>query len=102
VVFLEVHVSISAGTGDGGMWRVKPGVSVDPENPNAVSPEDFEKLPLADWEEQGGFWDRDCNGNLIYTANGAVSYPWHKWQAGTMYDYLDIWAAVEFNPNRKY
>ena len=84
------------------MWRVKPGVSVDPENPNAVSPEDFEKLPLADWEEQGGFWDRDCNGNLIYTANGAVSYPWHKWQAGTMYDYLDIWAAVEFNPNRKY
>ncbi|KAG0639094.1 hypothetical protein HOY80DRAFT_964884 [Tuber brumale] len=102
VVFLEVHVSISAGTGNGGMWRVKPGVTVDPGSPNNVSPEDFEKLPLADWEEQGGFWDRDCKGDPIYTANGAVSYPWHKWQAGTMDDYLDIWAAVEFNPLRKY
>ncbi|PWW77858.1 hypothetical protein C7212DRAFT_342494 [Tuber magnatum] len=102
VVFLEVHVSISAGTGNGGMWRVKPGVSVDPKNPNDVLPEDFEKLPLADWEEQGGFWDRDCKGNPIYAASGAVSYPWHKWQAGTTDDYLDIWAAVEFNPHRKY
>lgn len=79
---------------------MKPGVSVDPGNPNDVSPEDFEKLPLA--EEKGGFWDRDCNGNPIYAANGAVSYPGHKWQAGTMDDYLDIWAAVEFNPNREY
>ncbi|RPA89093.1 hypothetical protein L873DRAFT_1695041, partial [Choiromyces venosus 120613-1] len=101
-VFLEVHVSISAGTGDGGMWRVRPGVVVDPEHPNDVAPEDFERLPLADWEEQGGFWDRDCNSNPIHTATSAVSYPWHKWQAGTMDDYLDIWAAVEFNPNLKY
>jgi len=99
-VFLEVHVSLFPGTGNGGMWRVMDGVYVDPNDPNAVPPEYFDKLPLGKLEQHGGFWDRNSVGAPTRRDNSAsVSYPWHKWQAGDEADALDIWTAFEFNPD---
>ena len=99
-VVLEIHVCLFPGTGNGGIWRVKDGVVVDPEHPDAVPPEDFDKLPLGSLERYGGFWDRDCKGEPIRREKSAsVSYPWHKLQAGNKGDALDIWTQFEFNPD---
>lgn len=99
-VFLEVHISLFPGTGNGGMWRVTDGVYVDPNDPNAVPPESFDKLPLGKLEQHGGFWDRNCVGTPMRRENSkSINYPWHKWQGGDEGDALDIWTAFEFNPD---
>lgn len=97
-VFLEVHLCLSEGTGNGGMWRVKPGVVVDPDHPNDVPPKDFITLSLANGEQHGGMWERDTYDKPIYREDGTPNYPWHKWQAGNRGHSLDIWTAFEFNP----
>lgn len=97
--FLELHLSLFAGTGNGGMWWVHDGVTVDPENPDATNdPKDFNKLPLASLEEHGGFWKTDCTGKPIRRKDSSVDYPWHKWQAGDQKCAQDIWAVFEYNP----
>lgn len=101
-IFLEVHLCLSEGTGNGGMWRVKPGVTVDPENPNDVDPKDFITLPLAAGEQHGGMWERDTYNKPIYRENGTPDYPWHKWQGGDTADSIDVWTAFEFNPFLEY
>lgn len=80
------------------MWRVKEGYPVDPEDPDAVPEDQYVKLPLDTLEQQGGFWERDTYGKPLWADNGAIKYPWHKWQSGTKGDNLDIWIAFEFNP----
>lgn len=101
-IFLEVHLSLSEGTGNGGMWRVKDGVVVDPEHPNDVPDKDFDKLPLAAGEQHGGMWERDTYNKPIYRENGTPDYPWHKWQAGNTGSSIDVWTAFEFNPKLEY
>lgn len=97
--FLEVHLCLVPGTGENtGMWRVPPDFPVDPEKPNDVPADKFIKLPLEALEQQGGFWERDRDGKPIWLDNGAVKYPWHKWQADNKKDGLDVWIAYEFNP----
>lgn len=90
-------MSLSPGTGNGGMWSVKPNVHI-PDDPYTIKPHDFIKLPLAALEEQGRFWNVDSSGKPVYTDKGAISYPYHKWQGGDEADYMDVWAAFEFNP----
>ena len=97
--FLELHLCLFAGTGNGGMWWVKDGVTVDPNDPDATNdPADFDKLPLASLEEHGRLWNTDCTGKPIRRQNSSVDYPWHKWQAGDQKDGQDIWVAFEYNP----
>lgn len=96
--FLELHMCLFAGTGNGGMWRVRPGVIVDPQQPDDTNdPNDFIKLPLDSLEEQGAFWRMDCKHAPERRENWSIDYPWHKWQAGDK-DGLDIWTAFEYNP----
>lgn len=95
--FLEVHLSLSTGTRDGGMWRVKPGTTIPP-NPDDLPPEAYEKLPLSSLEEHGGFWDQERDGMPAYREDGSIQYPYHKWQAGDDGDNIDVWAVFELNP----
>lgn len=95
-LFQEVHVCLSPGTGDGGMWRLKEGVKV--ENLNELGPESFDQLPLGRLEEHGGLWQRDSYGKAVRAADGSVQYPYHKWQSGQGQN-VDVWAAIEFNPD---
>ncbi|KAI5847392.1 hypothetical protein DFP73DRAFT_630662 [Morchella snyderi] len=97
--FLEVHLCLVPGTGEAtGMWRVPPDYPVDPNDPNAVPADKFIKLPLGELEQQGGFWERDRDGKHIWLDNGAIKYPWHKWQADDTANGLDVWIAFEYNP----
>ena len=102
-IFCELHLCLFAGTGNGGMWKVKDGVKVDPKNPNGTNnPDDFDKLPLKTLEQHGRLWMVDCKGVPLRRKNTSVDYPWHKWQAGTEKDGLDIWVAFEYNPDLDY
>jgi hypothetical protein len=47
--------------------------------------------------EHGGLWNRDSYNEPVRGDKGVVSYPWHKWQAGSG-DNVDVWLALEFNP----
>ena len=97
--FLELHLCLFAGTGNGGMWCVHDDVTVDPENPDATNdPDQFSKLPLASLQEHGGFWETDCMGKPIRRENSSVDYPYHKWQAGDQKGAQDIWVVFEYNP----
>ena len=97
--FLELHLCLFAGTGNGGMWHVRPGVIVDPDHPdNTSDPNDFIQLPLDSLEEHGPFWRMDCKGVPERREDSSIDYPWHKWQAGNEKDGLDIWTAFEYNP----
>lgn len=70
--FAETHLVISNGTGSGGMYEcAEPGAEKT-------------RYPLPDGFEHGPFFDIDpVSGLPIMRENGAVSYPWHGWQAGT-------------------
>lgn len=50
--------------------------------------------------EHGGLWHQDSYGDAIRGRNNVVSYPWHKWQAGSG-DSVDVWLALEFNPDMR-
>ncbi len=71
--FAEIHWTIANGTGKGGMY----------ETP-APGAEERTRLPVQAGEEHGPFFDYDAaSGAPKMLDNGAVSYPWHGWQAGT-------------------
>lgn len=71
--FAEVHWVMHNGTGSGGMY-------LTPE-PGAATRDRF---PIQQGDEHGPFFDFDAEtGFPILSLSGAVSYPWHGWQAGT-------------------
>ncbi|PSK36624.1 aldos-2-ulose dehydratase-like protein [Elsinoe australis] len=101
-MFQEVHVCLSPGTGDGGMWKLKSDDIVkDVPNLDTLGPEHFDKLPLGRLEEHGGLWERDSYGKAFRAPDRRIIYPYHKWQAGKGPN-LDVWAAIEFNPDLVY
>lgn len=96
--FLEIHLSLSTNTKKGGVWYLKP--EHDPgSDPEGLPDEWYNKIPLSSLEEHGPLWDQGGNGSVIFKENGAVQYPYHKWQAGSTGDMVDIWAAFEYNPD---
>lgn len=66
-----------------------------------------ENLPQESWIhvaqeallEHGSIWHRDASGNALRGRNNVVSYPWHKWQGGNGGEDIDVWMAIEFNPD---
>jgi len=60
----------------------------------------FEHVPVPRLYEHGGLWYRDSNGAAVRGKDNVVSYPWHKWQAGDGQN-VDVWMALEFNPDVK-
>lgn len=99
-IFQEIHVCLSPGTRDGGMWKLKSGEHPGPgQDLDKLGPEYFDKLPLGRLDEHGGLWERDSYGKALRAADRRVIYPYHKWQAGGRGSNVDIWAAIEFNPD---
>ncbi|KAK1635375.1 hypothetical protein BDP81DRAFT_462381 [Colletotrichum phormii] len=92
-IFQEIHICLSPGTETGGMWRLKEG-----KEPESAGPDDFDKVPLPRLNEHGGLWYRDSYGDAVRGHNNVVSYPWHKWQGGKGKN-VDVWLALEFNPD---
>ncbi|OIW23856.1 hypothetical protein CONLIGDRAFT_657440 [Coniochaeta ligniaria NRRL 30616] len=98
-IFQEIHVCLSAGTGDGGMSRLKDEYEDTP--PSKIPDLDdstFDHVPLPALYEHGGLWYRDSYNEAVRGKNDVVTYPWHKWQAGGG-DNVDVWLALEFNPD---
>lgn len=99
-IFQELHVSLSPGTGDGGMARLKDECSPEDPDPavlNELGMDAFDLLPLQRLEEHGGMWYRDAHGLPIRDPESRViKYPFHKWQAGCGKAGVDVWAALEF------
>ncbi|MFM7536626.1 MAG: hypothetical protein ACKO91_12660 [Acidimicrobiales bacterium] len=69
--FAEVHLVLHNGTGQGGMY----------ETPEPGSPERV-RTPAQQSEEHGPFFAVDADGAPVLRDNGAVTYPWHSWEAG--------------------
>jgi len=98
-MFEEIHVCLSPGTKNGGMYRLKDEhVGKTPDELNNLGADAFDILVLGRLDEHGGMWKRDTYGKAERTADGVVVYPYHKWQGGDT-DGIDIWAAIEFNPD---
>lgn len=96
--FKEIHVALSPGTKTGGMSRLKAkyeDLSLD--EIKKLSEDAFEHVALPRLYEHGGLWHRDCLDNAVRGKKNVIAYPWHKWQAGQG-DNVDVWMAVEFNP----
>ncbi|RYP70278.1 hypothetical protein DL771_005581 [Monosporascus sp. 5C6A] len=91
-MFQEVHICLSPGTQNGGMSRLQG------DKYAADEEQSFEHIPIPRLYEHGGMWHRDTNGNPIRGKNNVITYPWHKWQGGSGPN-VDVWMAVEFNPN---
>ena len=96
-MFQEIHICLSPGTGNGGMSRLIE--SKTEPKVNDCSGQDFEHVVLPRLYEHGGMWYRDSYGTAVRNKENAVAYPYHKWQAGSGPN-LDIWLALEFNPDR--
>jgi hypothetical protein len=97
--FCEVHACIINGSGKGGMQYLNG--SEEAPYPGNATDSAFEKLPVPSFYEHGPLWDVDAQNKPVFRSNGAVVYPWHKWQAGTNASFnqsYDIWTAFEFNP----
>ena len=58
----------------------------------------FEHVVIPRLYEHGGMWKRDSYGKAIRGLHNVVAYPWHKWQAGSGRN-VDVWMALEFNPD---
>jgi hypothetical protein len=98
-MFQEIHVCLSPGTGDGGMWSLKDSVKItDARDLDKLGPDYFDKLPLGRLDEHGGLWHRDSYGKAYRPSDRRIVYPYHKWQAGKGPN-VDVWAAIEFNPD---
>lgn len=73
---------------------------------DAKTPNEAEKLSDDKWVhvaqpplfEHGSIWHRDPSGNALRGRNNVVSYPWHKWNGGSG-ENIDVWMAIEFNPD---
>ncbi|KAH9904315.1 hypothetical protein F4778DRAFT_732119 [Xylariomycetidae sp. FL2044] len=97
--FCEIHVALSAGTGNGGMARLKPEFAAryPPGEYNELGREAFDWLLLRELEEHGGMWERESNGRPVRKGiTGVVEYPFHKWHGGTKAENVDVWMAIEF------
>lgn len=70
--FAETHLVITNGTGSGGMYEcAEPGAEKT-------------RYPITAGFEHGPFFDIEKEtGQPVVLPNGAVSYPWHGWEAGT-------------------
>jgi hypothetical protein len=102
--FLETHLGLSPGTGSGVTRRVKDDVSVERCKPNDVDGNDSNfdpRLHLDVYEQQGGFWRRNEDGTPMRREDRTVDYPYHGWKGGSE-EGLDIWCAVEYNPDVMY
>lgn len=102
-IFEELHICLSPGTGDGGLSRLietptSPGPCkiADASDSNDQS---FQHVSLPRLHEHGGLWYRDSYARPIRNKDNVVSYPWHKWQAGSGPN-VDVWMAIEFNPDQ--
>jgi hypothetical protein len=95
-MFEEIHVCLSPGTKTGGMSRLLDDNYVPGET--QVNENSFEHVAIPRLYEHGSLWYRDYNGAAIRGKNNVVSYPWHKWQSGSE-SHVDVWMAVEFNPD---
>ncbi|MBO6555369.1 MAG: hypothetical protein JJ934_16060 [Pseudomonadales bacterium] len=88
--FAETHLVVSNGTGQGGMYECdEPG-----------SQKTRQALPSG--YEHGPYFDVDAEGLPVLLGNGAVSYPWHGWEAGTDDDSeqaYDLVFAFETRPS---
>ncbi len=70
--FAEVHWVMHNGTGKGGMYE-----TAEPGAPERI------RHPMQQGEEHGPFFHVEAATGLpVLRDNGAVSYPWHSWQAG--------------------
>ncbi|KAL8792283.1 MAG: hypothetical protein Q9195_005162 [Heterodermia aff. obscurata] len=99
-VFGELHLSLSAGTGNGGMWWLPGNPTPDDHDefkPPKSKQSDFARLPLRSLDEHGPLWYHQ-NCKTLRRADGTVYYPWHKWQAGDQAQDMDVWMAVELSP----
>lgn len=97
--FCEVHVCIINGSGKGGMHYLNS--SNQDYNPVTTPDSAFIQIPVPSFYEHGPLWDTDAQNKPVLRSNGAVVYPWHKWQAGTdrsVNQSFDIWTVFEFNP----
>ena len=98
--FGEIHLSLSAGTGNGGMWWLPtpPTIGHLEDNIPTHRESDFKRLPLKALTEHGPIWYYDSvNGKTMRRPDSTVCYPWHKWQAGNEASSMDVWMALEFN-----
>ena len=90
--FVETHLTLSNGTGEGGMYLC-----------DAQEAPKHTRLAVPTGYEHGPFFNFDATtGKPLMLTNGAVSYPWHGWQAGKgdgacTYDFV---AAFETAPDR--
>ncbi|KAL9611244.1 MAG: hypothetical protein Q9167_004098 [Letrouitia subvulpina] len=96
-IFGEVHLSLSAGSGMGGLWWLPSPPTTGklefkvPEHRE----EDYLRLPLKELFEHGPIWFHE-NGRTMRRSDSTICYPWHKWQAGHQAQNMDVWMAVEF------
>ncbi|KAH8676425.1 hypothetical protein BGZ60DRAFT_513367 [Tricladium varicosporioides] len=95
-IFQEIHICLSPGA-HGGMSRLIADPNPSENKPPAKFKQQFEHVKMPRLYEHGGLWNRDSYGNPIRGPNNIISYPWHKWQAGSGPN-IDIWLALEFNP----
>ena len=89
--FAEIHLTICNGTGKGGMFLAdEPGAPLR------------DRLPVPTGYEHGPFFIfEEGSGAPVLLENGAVSYPWHGWEAGTDEEAgqtYDVVAAFETAP----
>ncbi|MDA0977891.1 MAG: hypothetical protein O3B72_04980 [Proteobacteria bacterium] len=87
--FVEVHLVLNNGTGQGGMYETD-------------GPESVKRMRhiMQAGEEHGPFFHHR-DGRPVRLENGAVSYPWHGWESGDDRQpgqAYDLVAAFEINP----
>lgn len=88
--FVEVHLVLSNGTGEGGMYEA-----------DAAADGPRVRHVMQAGDEHGPFFHHRL-GKPVRLANGAVSYPWHGWNSGDNDDLeqsYDLVAAFEINPD---
>ncbi|MCJ1387153.1 hypothetical protein MMC17_010282 [Xylographa soralifera] len=72
-MFCEIHLSLSAGTENGGMSRLKKEFEdTPPEQMNELGQDAFDYLILPPMDEHGGMWDRDTYGKPVRGTNDIV------------------------------
>ncbi|KAK7413087.1 hypothetical protein QQX98_008035 [Neonectria punicea] len=99
-IFQEIHICLSNGTFNGGMSKLTETANVLTANGATGNGDEqsFQHVTVPRLHEHGGLWYRDSYGNAIRGKDNIVSYPYHKWQAGGGPN-IDIWLALEFNPD---
>ena len=78
--FCEVHACIVNGNGNSGMHYLRSSEEV--YDPLSETDSRFVPLPVPSFHEHGPLWDIDAKKQPVLRTDGAVVYPWHKWQSG--------------------